>query len=53
MIYYKRIVEALVKVGRSTKYLFDRIENHILNNLSMEYSLQTIVDILFAFSQAD
>lgn len=53
MTYYKRVVEALVSVNRAPPNLFDKIENHILNNLGMEYEVETIVDILFAFNKAD
>ena len=52
MIYYKRIVEALVAAGRGDSLLFIKIENHILNNLSMPYELPTIVDILHAYHRA-
>lgn len=52
MIYYKRIVEALVSAGRLDSLLFIKIENHILNNLSMPYELPTIVDILHAYHRA-
>lgn len=52
MIHYKRVAEALVKVGRAPKDLFFRIENHVRNNLGMEYELETIVDILLAFNKA-
>ena len=50
MTYYKRISESLVQVNRFNPVVFDRLENHIMNNLSMEYSLNTMLDILYAFS---
>lgn len=50
MTYYKRIAESLVRVNRFTPHVFARIENHVTNNLSMEYELTTILDILFAFA---
>lgn len=52
MTYYKRIAEALVNVNRYSNVIFARIENHVLNNLSMDYELPTIIDILFAFDKA-
>ena len=50
MIYYKRIAESLVQVNRFNPIVFDKLEDHIMNNLSMVYELNTILDILFAFS---
>lgn len=50
MTYYKRIAESLVQVNRFTPYVFDKLEHHIKNNLSMEYDLKTMLDILFAFA---
>lgn len=50
MTYYKRIVEGLVQVNRTPENLFAKIENHVINNLSMSYEVETIVDILFAFA---
>lgn len=53
MLYYKRIAESLVKVNRFTPYLFKKLEFHILNNLSMDYELPTMLDIVWAFAIAD
>jgi hypothetical protein len=39
MLHYKKIAESLVKVGRAPKDLFFKIENHVRNNLGMEYDL--------------
>lgn len=50
MMYYKRILESLVKAKRNPPKLLSLLENHVLNNLSMEYSVFTIVDILFCFA---
>lgn len=53
MTYYKRITESLVRVNRAPDELFAKIEGHVLNNLSMDYEIETIIDILFAFSKAE
>lgn len=50
MINYKRIAESLVIVNRFGSEIFWKLENHIMNNLSMEYDIKTMIDILFAFS---
>lgn len=50
MNYYKTILESLVRVGRRPEKLLSQIEGHVLSNLSMDYTVQTMVDILFAFS---
>ena len=52
MLYYKRIAEALVVVNRFSSEVFFKLEHHIMNNLSMEYELETMVDILIAFSKS-
>lgn len=52
MIHYKRIVESLVMVNRHEHSIFAKIENHVLNNLSMEYEHHVMVDILFSFARA-
>ena len=52
MMYYKRIAEGLVKVNRFTPQVFKRLEMHVMNNMSMEYSLSTMLDILFAFAKS-
>lgn len=46
---YKRIVEALAEVNRFDPVIFAKIEMHILRNMSLDYDLKTIVDILNAF----
>lgn len=51
MTYYKRVLEALVYVNRSPDNLVAKIENHVVNNLSMTYEVETIVDILFALNK--
>ena len=52
MIHYKRVVESLVQVNRHSNNLFAKIENHVLNNLGMDYETHVMVDILFAFAKA-
>ena len=46
---YKRIVEALAEVNRFDPVIFAKIEMYILRNMSFEYDIKTIVDILYAF----
>lgn len=48
-MYYRRILQSLIKANRHPKPLIGQLENHILNNLSMEYSLETIIDIADCF----
>ena len=52
MTYYKRIAESLVAVNRFAPEIFARIENHVLNNLAMDYEHTTMLDILFAFAKS-
>lgn len=49
MIYYRRIAEALVEVNRFDSNVFWKLENHIMNNLSMDYETHTVTAILLAF----
>lgn len=51
MTYYKRIATALAQVNRNNDEIFWKLENHVLNNLSMDYNTNTIIDILFAFAK--
>ena len=50
MTYYKRIAESMVQVNRFTPQVFERLEMHVMNNMSMDYELRTMLDILFAFA---
>lgn len=51
MTYYKRIATALAQVNRNNDEVFWKLENHVLNNLSMDYNTETLIDILFAFAK--
>ncbi|EGR28799.1 hypothetical protein IMG5_168350 [Ichthyophthirius multifiliis] len=50
---YKRIAEGLANVNRFNPEIFGQIEHYVLRNLSMEYELKTIVDIVYAFGKGD
>ncbi|KAL4468327.1 hypothetical protein ABPG72_010728 [Tetrahymena utriculariae] len=50
---YKRIVEALAEVNRFEPTIFAKIEMYILRNMSLDYDLKTIVDILYAFGKGE
>ena len=50
---YKRIVEALAATNRFNAEIFAKIELYILRNMSLEYELSTIVDILYAFGKGE
>ena len=52
MTYFKRVAEALVEVNRFSSSVFAKVENHIMNNLAMDYEIDVIVDILFAFAKS-
>lgn len=52
MTYYKRIAESLVEVNRATPQVFERLEMHVMNNMSMDYETKTMIDILFAFAKS-
>ena len=43
---YRDILVSLEKVGRYNERLFNKIENHIMNNLDMEYELKEMLEIL-------
>ena len=49
MLYYKRLAEAFVAVNRFGSAMFQKLEQHIMSNLAMEYEVETMVDILLAF----
>lgn len=51
MLDYKRVVEALAEVNRFEPAIFAKIEMYILRNMSLDYELKTIVDILYAFGK--
>ncbi len=52
MVYFKRVAEALVDANRYESNIFAKLENHIMNNLAMDYETDIIVDILFAFAKS-
>lgn len=52
MVYYQRITSALLEGGRLESTLWDKLEDHILTNLGMEYSLKTITDIFSCYALA-
>lgn len=52
MTYYQRIAKSLVEVDRSSPKLFQKVEYHVMRNLDMEYSLNTMLDILFHFAKS-
>lgn len=49
MLYYKRLAEAFVAVNRFGSAMFQKLEQHIMSNLAMDYEIETMVDILLAF----
>lgn len=51
MVHYKRIVESLAEVNRFDPVIFNNIEMYIMRNMSFEYEIKTIVDILYAFGK--
>lgn len=53
MTYYYRLSEALVKAKRLDSPLWDKLEYHILNNLSMDYDTKVVLDILHNFVLAN
>ncbi|EAR83095.1 hypothetical protein TTHERM_01015980 (macronuclear) [Tetrahymena thermophila SB210] len=50
---YKRVVEALAEVNRFEPAIFAKIEMYILRNMSLDYDIKTIVDILYAFGKGE
>lgn len=52
MTYYERLSSCLVKAKRLESPLWDKLEYHILNNLSMIYSPKTILNIFHNFALA-
>lgn len=42
---------ALTKANRYDKRVWNKIENHIMNNLAFEYELPQMLDILFCFAK--
>lgn len=52
MSYYFRLTEALVKARRLDSNLWSKLEYHILNNLSMDYSTKLILDTFLNFALA-
>jgi len=50
MIKYRDILVSLQKVNRYNERLFNKIENHIMNNLSMEYEMKEVLEILLAMN---
>lgn len=49
---YKRMVVGLLESGRVGSPLWDKLEDFIMRNLGMEYSLKTITDIFTSFALA-
>jgi hypothetical protein len=49
---YQRMVVGLLESGRVESPLWDRLEDLILKNLGMEYSLKTITDIFTCYALA-
>ena len=52
MTHYQRITVGLLENQRFQSKLWDKLEDHILKNLSMEYSLKTITDIFTSYALA-
>jgi hypothetical protein len=52
MTYYQRITVGLLENQRFESTLWDKLEDHILKNLGMEYSLKTLTDIFISYAQA-
>lgn len=52
MTYYQRITVGLLENQRFESKLWDKLEDHILKNLGMEYSLKTITDIFTSYALA-
>lgn len=52
-IYYKRLVQAIVRTNRRPEVLLAKIQHHCIYNLSMDYQLETIMDIAEGFVQLD
>lgn len=49
---YQRLVVGLLESGRIESPLWDRLEDFILKNLGMEYSLKSITDIFMCYALA-
>ncbi|CAD8184695.1 unnamed protein product [Paramecium pentaurelia] len=50
-IHYHSIAMALAKVNRFDPEMFAKLEQHILTNLSLNYTTKMMVDILFCFAK--
>ena len=50
MNYYRRLLLSLLDAGRHKSPLWDKIEQHVIKNLGMDYSVRTFCDIFKAFA---
>lgn len=48
---YQNILKSLVKVNRYDQQVWNKIENHIMNNLAFEYEVSQMLEILYCFSK--
>ncbi len=46
---YLRLITSILRSGRRPAPLISRIEHHVLRNMSMDYKLDTIIDIAHTF----
>ena len=49
---YQRVVKSLLEGGRMESKLWDQLEDYILRNLGMDYTLKTITDIFTCYALA-
>lgn len=52
MTFYARILASLVAMRSTNRVAFKKVENHVLNNLSMHYPRELLVDVLLHLSRA-
>ena len=50
MIYYQRIIKSMTDMRSDNRRAFFKVQNHIQNNLAMEYSADTLFDIFYRSS---